>query len=175
MWKDKMQWSDAINNLVLQNLPFKIEQNKFGNILMSPASNQHGRIQVQININLSNQLPKEKVIAECSTQTAEGVKAADLVWASDEFINTFSYKTPYPKEPEICIKIVSPSNSKAEISNKVNFYLAKGAIEVWIVHENGKIETYTGEIKQSCIAADCTNNSVKDSQLDSILRAATDF
>ena len=149
-----MQWSEVINNSLLQNLPFKIELNKFGNILMSPASNQHGRIQVQISINLNNKLPKGEVIAECSIQTYEGVKVVDVAWASDEFIETFSYKTPYPKAPEICVEIVSPSNSKAEIADKVNLYLAKGANEVWIVHENGKIDTFThtGEIKESSIA-----------------------
>ena len=149
-----MQWSEVINNSLLQNLPFKIELNKFGNILMSPASNQHGRIQVQISINLNNKLPKGEVIAECSIQTYEGVKVVDVAWASDEFIETFSYKTPYPKAPEICVEIVSPSNSKAEIADKVNLYLAKGANEVWIVHDNGKIDTFThtGEIKESSIA-----------------------
>ncbi|MEE9425432.1 MAG: Uma2 family endonuclease [Methylococcales bacterium] len=149
-----MQWSEVINNPLLQDLPFKIELNKFGNILMSPASNQHGRIQVQISINLNSKLPKGEVIAECSIQTADGVKVADVAWASNDFINKFSYKTPYPKAPEICVEIVSPSNSKEEIATKVNLYLAKGANEVWIVYENGRINTYThtGEIKESSIA-----------------------
>ncbi len=130
-----MQWSEVINNPILQDLPFKIELNKFGNILMSPASNQHGRIQVQISVNLNNELPLEEVIAECSIQTPEGVKVADVAWASNDFINTYSYKTPYPKAPEICVEIASPSNSKVEIANKVNLYLAKGAQEAWIVYE----------------------------------------
>ncbi len=91
-----MQWSDVINDPLLQNLPFKIELNKFGNILMTPASNQHGCIQAQISVNLSNNLPQGEVIAECSIQTPDGVKVADVAKASDEFINTFSYKTPYP-------------------------------------------------------------------------------
>ncbi len=149
-----MQWSEVINNPLLKDLPFKIELNKFGNILMSPASNRHGRIQVQISVNLNNTLPKGEVITECSIQTPDGVKVADVVWASDEFINTFSYKTPYQKAPEICVEIVSPSNSKEEIVNKVNLYLAKGANEVWIVYENGRIDTFThtGEIKKSSIA-----------------------
>jgi Uma2 family endonuclease len=150
-----MQWSDVINNPLLQDLPFKIELNKFGNILMSPASNQHGRIQAQISINLNSTLPKGEVIAGCSIQTPDGVKVADVAWASDEIINTFSYKTPYPKAPESCVEIVSPSNSKEEIATKINLYLAKSANEVWIVYENGKIDTFiqTGEIKESNIAS----------------------
>ena len=149
-----MQWSDVINNPSLQDLPFKIELNRFGNILMSPASNQHGRMQMKIGNNLMNKAPRGEVIAECSIQTSEGVKVADIAWASTEFINTFAYKTPYPKAPEICVEIVSLSNSKAEISGKIDLYLAKGALEVGIVYADGRIHTFThtGTIEKSQIA-----------------------
>lgn len=151
-----MEWTEVINNPLFKDLPFKIELNKFGKLLMSPASNQHGRIQMRIGNNLMNKLLRGEVIAECSIQTSDGVKVADVAWASDEFINTFAYKTPYPKAPEICIEIVSPSNSKAELLEKVDLYLAKGAHEVWIVYEDGQILTFihAGEIEKSAIAAD---------------------
>ncbi len=151
-----MEWSEVINNPILKDLPFKIELNKFGKLLMSPASNSHGRTQMKLGNNLTNKLPNGEVISECSIQTSEGVKVADIVWASNEFINTYAYKTPYPKAPEICIEIVSPSNSKAEMAEKIELYLAKGAQEVWIAHEDEKIETYTheGQIAKSKIAAD---------------------
>ncbi len=151
-----MEWPEVINNPILKDLPFKIELNKFGKILMSPASNQHGRIQSRMAANLINKLPSGEVITECSIQTPEGVKVADVAWASNEFINTFAYETPYPKAPEICIEIVSPSNSKAEISEMVNLYLAKGAQEVWVVYEDSRILTFahTGEIEKSKIAPD---------------------
>ncbi len=151
-----MEWSEVINNPILQNLPFKIELNKFGKLLMSPASNSHGRIQMKLGNNLANKQPNGVVISECSIQTSEGVKVADVVWASDEFIEAYAYKTPYPKAPEICVEIVSPSNSKAEITEKIDLYLAKGANEVWIAYDNGDIKTYThtGQIKESIIVPD---------------------
>lgn len=43
-----MEWEKVIKNPLLHNLPFKIEMNRFGQILMSPSSNQHGRIQLDI-------------------------------------------------------------------------------------------------------------------------------
>ena len=52
-----MEWAEVLNNPFLQNLPFKIELNRFGKILMPPASNQHGRIQGRMTANLINQLP----------------------------------------------------------------------------------------------------------------------
>lgn len=148
-----MQWSEVINNPLLQNLPFKIELNRFGKVLMSPASNEHGRVQMKIGNQLINTLPDGEVIAECSIQTPDGVKVADVAWASHQFIKTYAYITPYPKAPEICVEIVSPSNSKLEISEKVELYLAQGAHEVWIVYIDGGVNifTNTGPLEKSQI------------------------
>lgn len=65
-------------------------------------------------------------------------------------------ETPYPKAPEICIEIVSPSTSKAEITDKVDLYLAKDVQEIWMVYEDGRIMTFShiGEIEQSTLAPD---------------------
>jgi Uma2 family endonuclease len=151
-----MEWAEVLSNPLLQNLPFKIELNRFGAILMSPASNRHGRIQGRMAANLINKLPGGEVITECSIQTSEGVKVADVAWASDEFIRQFAYATPYPKAPELCIEIVSPSNAKAEISGKVDLHLAKGAQEVWVISEDGSAAIFS-HIDRSSIApgAEC--------------------
>ncbi len=151
-----MEWSEVIDNPLLQNLPFKIELNKFGKLLMSPASNSHGRFQGRIAGALSQRQPEGEVITECSVQTSEGVKVADVAWASAAFIAEFGYATPYPKAPELCVEIVFPSNSKVEIAEKVDLYLAKGAQEVWVVYENNRMEmfTYTGQLEQSKFAPD---------------------
>ena len=69
-----MEWSEVIDNPLLRDLPFKIELNKFGKLLMSPASNEHGRIQSRIAAALLNKLAKGGVITECSVQTSDGVK-----------------------------------------------------------------------------------------------------
>jgi Uma2 family endonuclease len=44
--------------------------------------------------------------------------------------------------PEICIEIMSPSNTKREMKSKVNLYLKAGATEVWIVSEAGTIQYF---------------------------------
>jgi Uma2 family endonuclease len=138
-----MEWSEVIDNPLLANLPFKIELNKFGNLLMSPASNDHGRVQSRLAAKLLNKLPNGEVITECSIQTSDGVKVADVAWLSGTFVSDFGFVTPYPKAPEICIEIVSPSNSKIEIQDKIELYLAKGAQEVWIAYALDDIHVYT--------------------------------
>ena len=42
------------------------------------------------------------------------------------------------RAPEICIEVVSPSNSVKELEEKKTAYLAAGAEEVWIVYPHSK-------------------------------------
>lgn len=146
-----MTWDEIINNPFLKDLPFKIETNKFGQILMSPASNKHGLIQFDVGKKIDQKKKKGTVIVECSISTSDGVKVADVAWASDEFIAEYGEITPYPKAPEICVEVVSPRNTKAEIKHKVELYLAKGALEVWVVNSDKEVAYYThaGPIKKS--------------------------
>lgn len=146
-----MEWANVVNNPLLRNLPFKIELNKWGKILMSPASNNHGRLQYEVGSLIDRHKGSGKIIMECSIETSDGVKVADVAWASDEFIERYAYNTPYIKAPEICVEIISPSNSPGEIEEKIQLYLAKGAREVWIVEETGKTTyfSYEGELERS--------------------------
>lgn len=146
-----MRWSEVVNNPFLKDLPFKIEMNRFGQILMSPASNYHGSLQSAIGYELKRKRKSGVVISECSIETSDGVKVADVVWASDEFIAKHGFTTPFVQAPEICVEIISPSNSKAAIAFKVELYLARGAQEVWIVNQHKLVRFYSygGELKKS--------------------------
>lgn len=146
-----MTWDEIINNPLLQNLPFKIETNKFGQILMSPASNKQGIIQFDIGRKMDQKKRTGTIITEFSVETSGGVKVVDVTWASDECMAEYGEVTPSPKAPEISVEVVSPSNSKLEKEHKVELYLAKGALEVRVVNHKKDISFYshTGKIKNS--------------------------
>ena len=57
--------------------------------------------------------------------------------------------TPYTRAPEICVGIVSPSNTEAEIEAKTRAYLAAGAKEVWLVSEEGTVRYIDGSGERS--------------------------
>jgi Uma2 family endonuclease len=139
-----MQWSEVIDNPYFRNLPFKIELNQFGQVLMSPASNLHGSIQAKVTSLFDQKLKNGVVITECSVQTRDGVRVADVAWASDEFVARHGTTTPYPQAPELCVEVVSPSNTKSEIDYKISLYFAHGAQEVWIVSLRKKVDIYVG-------------------------------
>ena len=153
-------WHSIIENPFFRDVPYKVETTRAGAILMSPASNWHGSAQSQIAFTLRNGRLGGETITECSILTAEGVKVADVTWASDAFMNTHGYSTPYAIAPEICVEIVSPGNSTYEIETKVNLYLAKGATEVWVVNQEGAVTFFdhSGERTASSLVADVKVN-----------------
>jgi Uma2 family endonuclease len=134
-----VRWAQVIADATLQDLPYKVELNAWGNIEMSPASNRHGMLQARIASELTRQLSRGQVITECSVLTQIGVRVPDVAWASSEFLDVHGETTPFPRAPELCVEIVSPSNSDAEIEAKTAAYLAAGAQEVWLVSEDGSI------------------------------------
>ncbi len=140
-----MEWSEVLADPTLQNLPFKIELNRFGKLLMSPASNKHGIAQSRISSSLTQKHPHGVTITECSIRTPEGVKVADVAWASTAFITAWGEVTPFPRAPELCVEIVSPSNSREEMRIKKDLYLAAGAQEVWVVYLDSHMDIFTAD------------------------------
>jgi Uma2 family endonuclease len=146
-----VRWAEVVADRALRDLPYKIELNAWGKIEMSPASNRHGLLQARIASELTRQLPGGEVITECSVLTQIGVRVPDVAWASVQFLDLHGEVTPFPRAPEICVEIVSPSNSGDEIEAKTAAYLAAGAQEVWTVSEEAAIRYFDaqGERKAS--------------------------
>src|SRR5438132_13758080 len=46
----------------------------------------------------------------------------------------------FPQAPELCVEILSPSNTKAEIEEKTALYFDAGAREVWICSPSGTMQ-----------------------------------
>ncbi len=148
-----LQWADVLNDKSLQDLPYKIELDARGRIVMTPASNRHARYQAKIAEMLARLKRGGEVLTECSVETLEGIKVADVAWASNAFLKVHHYETPFTQAPEICVEVTSPSNSREEIKEKIMLYLAKGAREVWVCDEKGNVafNDSSGKLKSKLV------------------------
>jgi len=146
-----MNWQEVCNDPSLRDLPYKIELNEWGQIVMSPASNFHGILQAALIRAMARAREDGTIIAECSVKTSKGVKVADVAWASPSFGREQGKATLYHKAPEICVEIISPSNSIKEMEEKCDLYFAKGAQEFWLCDEQGLLSFYdcTGQMPSS--------------------------
>lgn len=142
-----MQWPEICNNPLFNDLPFKFETNRWGKIEMSPATNRHGFFQALIVEGLLKLASGGHSVTECSIQTTDGVKVADVAWGSIEFLRRHGIANPYPEAPEIVVEILSPSNSLAEMEQKKALYFAQGAQEFWICQEDGAMRFYDNQAR----------------------------
>jgi Uma2 family endonuclease len=124
---------------VLANVLGKLELNEKGSIELTPSNNRHSLLPF-ITRELGVQLPEGSTFTECSIETDIGIRVPDVAWASPEFMRRHGLQTPFPGAPEICIEVLSPSNTDVEMREKTEAYLAAGACEVWLVGEDGTIE-----------------------------------
>ncbi|MBF0461040.1 MAG: Uma2 family endonuclease [Magnetococcales bacterium] len=143
-----MQWADVLRDQSLQDLPYKIELNEWGQIVMSPASNRHASLQGEVYWILRNRMAGGKVLTECSVETDAGVKVLDVAWCSSEFFQKQGFTTPYPEAPELCVEIVSPSNSDRQLREKMALYFRRGAKECWLVSEEGRVRFFSADGEQ---------------------------
>ena len=148
-----MTWEEVLADPRLEDLPYKIELNKWGNIEMSPARNRHGKFQAEISHLLRLKMPDGVTVTECAIVTAENVKVPDVAWTS--YARYDAAATPdevyTDTAPEICVKIVSPSNSREEQMHKGNLYLQTGAEEFWLCNELGDVRFFnaSGPLERS--------------------------
>ncbi len=154
-----MQWQDVLADKSLQDLPYKIELNEKGNIEMSPASLIHSLLQGKIVLLLGNTLAGN-VFTELAIQTSDGVRVPDVAWGDHHFIEKHKDELFSSSAPEICVEIISPSNSCKEMSEKTQLFIDAGALEVWLVTESGDISFFNKDGK--------INHSQFDIQIDKI-------
>src|SRR5580658_703411 len=109
------RWAELVVDPELARIEGRIETDRHGHIIMSPpAAAGHGSFQSEIGFLLRTLLPEGRVVTECPISTADGVKVADVAWASPERVEQWDGQVCFPRSPEICVEVLSPSNTQAE-------------------------------------------------------------
>src|SRR5882757_240660 len=99
-----MTWAELCDNPKFQDLPFKIELNRAGQIIMSPTKNTHGYYAAEIARLLRELLPTGKSFVELAIETEDSTKVADAAWASDKTFKIIKNEASCSVAPEICVE-----------------------------------------------------------------------
>ena len=126
------RWSELLRDPELAKIEGRVETDRYGRVIMSPPpAASHGSYQFQIGALLDRSMRSGRVLTECPISTADGVRAADVAWASPERMQELGELACFPRAPEICVEVLSPGNTAAEIREKSALYFDAGAKEVW--------------------------------------------
>jgi hypothetical protein len=116
-----------------------------GQIIMNPPIGLvHAKRVERIGASMRSALPGWQVWGEVGLHTADGVKAPDLLAAAPGFVESVDSRGFLLAAPEICVEVMSPSNSWEEMRHKTLLYLAAGAREVWVCDQDGDLHFFDG-------------------------------
>ncbi|MGK0184313.1 MAG: Uma2 family endonuclease [Verrucomicrobiales bacterium] len=136
-------WKRLLADPALAALDYRIETDVHGQMIMSPPpAPAHGGFQSEIARILGNWNSTGRVLTECPISTSEGVKAADVAWCSKEIWEEAKHEVCFVRCPEICVEVLSPSNTKGEIEEKKRLYFEAGAREFWTCSGDGTMHFF---------------------------------
>ena len=96
------RWAELMADRELARIEGRIETDRHGRIIVTPpAAPGHGARQAAIAHFLYELMPEGRVLISCPISTADGVKAADVAWASPERMRELGDKVCFPQAPEI--------------------------------------------------------------------------
>jgi Uma2 family endonuclease len=137
------RWDEVLADPELKKIAGRVETDRHGRVVMSPPpAPRHGRLQAEVAALLKKFLSRGTTVTECPVSTADGVKAVVVAWASPESWEELGNRTVFIRCPEICVEVVSPSNTEEEIREKMALYFDAGAREVWICGVFGEANFY---------------------------------
>lgn len=134
-----MNWEEACQDPSLQDLPYHIELDKEGSIVMSPVGLRHSYLVNRILRILFKLFESGECLVEMAIETSAGVKVPDAVWISDNRFDLIKDQKVSQMAPEICIEVLSPGQTLKAMIQKSQHYYNAGAEEVWICDQEGNM------------------------------------
>lgn len=121
-----MNWQEACEHPSLRNLPFKIELNEFGKIVMAPVRVNHSIYQAEIAHLMLLMCSDGKAMVECAIHTRMGTKAADVAWASRERFEQIRHEVECSIAPEVCVEVSPPATPLRKCAKNKGCTLKQG-------------------------------------------------
>ena len=118
----------------------RIETDRHGHVVMSPyACSRHGQYQSRLAILLDRFLPGGVPLTECPVSTSDGVKLVDAGWMTRVRFEPMREFVCFERAPEICIEVLSASNTRREIDERRTLFFEIGCVEFWTVGLSGEL------------------------------------
>lgn len=107
--------------------------------MMSPAGAEHGVVALRIGRFLGNFVDKAGLGVVFGAETGfkidddpDTVRAPDASFVRKSRLGARITKKFFDGPPDLAVEVVSPDDSRREVNDKANMWLARGALTVWI-------------------------------------------
>lgn len=134
------RWEELIMDPIVGKIKGRVETDRHGRVVLGSFSTvKHSILQTAIGFRLHDCVLTGRVSIACPISTADGVKVTDIAWASADSIKKLKIAVCFQRSPEICVEVLSSSDTRLEISEKTALYFDAGAKEVWLCSQSGSM------------------------------------
>jgi Uma2 family endonuclease len=157
--KHQTRWQELCRDPSLNDLPYKTETNRRGQLILTPVSVSRSTRMSEVMRALDGCLSEGESYPSFAIATPRGTKVPDVVWASGgRLADMKETGDPTTLAPEICIEVMSEFSDWEEMREKRRLYLEAGAEEVWVVDGEGEVRFFgEEEMEASGLAEDFPN------------------
>lgn len=129
-----------------EDLGWKVETNAQNQIIMSPAARyEHNQYGLAILLLLRQLMPGGNPFYETGVKTKDGTRVPDVGWISLEHSRANRPRPSFFIAPEVCVEIISRSNTRREIEEKKSLYFGAGVQEVWRCELDGTMNFFDAD------------------------------
>jgi Uma2 family endonuclease len=148
------RWKEVLDMLNGSNIcAGKIELDPYGNVIMSPFTGKRHQTRAEwITQFLILYLPTWTVLQNIGVLISNGVQQPDVLATTQQLSEAEDDENlPFDPAPEICVEVISPSNRRGEMEQKLKKYFEAGAQEVWVCSRKNRMSFFNaqGEIERS--------------------------
>jgi Uma2 family endonuclease len=109
-------------------------------VMMSPAGFEHGELALRIGWLLANFVENHPLGVILAAETGyllqskpDLVRAPDVSFVRNARVPKKPWKRYFPGAPDLAVEVLSPQDTRREVAEKINSWLAHGTISVWVV------------------------------------------
>ena len=137
-----MKWDSLCDDKSLENVPYRVELTRQGQLVMSPHRSYHSIYQSRIIRWLNWLLFEGEAMLECPIETGIGTVVADVAWATPKKVKRNFDLPSWAESPEIVVEVLSFSNAGAEIRKKREAVFSRRAVEFWVCDRKGALQFF---------------------------------
>lgn len=138
-----MKWETLCDDRSLEDLPYRLELTRQGQLVMSPHRSYHSIYQSRIIRWLNRLLPEGEAMPECPIETKIGTVVADVAWATPKKVKRNFDLPNWAESPEIVVEVLSPPNAGEEVRRKREAVFGLGAVEFWVCDQTGTLQSFS--------------------------------
>ena len=147
------RWGEVLNDPLMRETPYRVELNRWGTIEVTPVKPYHSRVAKRLADALERALGGE-AYTELAIALPSGLRVPDVAWCSTGFLAQHAAEfapgsLALLSAPDLCVEVMSESNTLGEMKEKAEGYLSAGAQEAWVVMSDLTVRIFDAEGERS--------------------------